>query len=199
MSSHDNKYQEKTKNKEPGELAKKLLYYIPQNSTILDLGAGAGIDSKFFADNGHFVTAIDRETAVISELVESYGALYTGKINVIKDDFYHMNLPISDAIYANYSLPFCETIKFPDKWLSLESQIKMGAVIAFVFFGENDDWKHYTEKFTFHSSEDVLNLLGNYEIIHLENKEYEGKSMRPSGEIVEKHWNVIEVIAKKIT
>jgi hypothetical protein len=198
MSSHDNKYQEKSKNKEPGELAKKLLHYIPKNSTILDLGAGAGVDSRYFADNGHLVNAIDRETTVINEVIERYGELYTGRITVIKDDFYHMNLPISDAIYANYSLPFCETTKFTDKWLSLESQVKIGAIIAFIFFGENDDWKSYTEKFTFHSNEDVMNLLENYEIIHLENKEYDGQSMRPNGEIIDKHWNVIEVIAKKM-
>lgn len=197
MSSHDNKYQENTKNKEPGELAIRLINYIPPSSTVLDLGAGAGVDSRYFVDNGHYVTAIDRETAVISEIIESPDSLHAGKINVIQDDFYHMNLPICDVIYANYSLPFCETAKFPDQWLKLESQIKIGAIIAFVFFGKNDDWNNNTDKYTFHSTEDVLSLLKNYEIMHLVEKEYDGKSMRPNGEIVQKHWNVIEVIAKK--
>ncbi|MCD4713079.1 MAG: YdeI/OmpD-associated family protein [Clostridiales bacterium] len=197
MTNHDQKYQEKSKNKEPAELAKNLLLFIPPHSKILDLGAGAGTDSRFLVDNGHSVTAIDRETTVISEVMESHGGLYSQSISVVKGDFYDMSLPDCDVIYANYSLPFCATSDFLVKWLNLESQVKVGTIVAYIFFGKNDDWKNSTEKFTFHSKEDVESLLDQYEILHIEGKEYNGSSMKPSGEIVEKHWNIIEVIAQK--
>ncbi len=197
MTIHDQKYQEKSKNKEPAELAKKLLPFIPPHLKILDLGAGAGKDSRFFVDNGHSVTAIDRETTVISEAMENQDGLYSQSISVIKGDFYNMSLSNCDVIYANYSLPFCATSDFPLKWLNLDSQVKVGTIVAYIFFGKNDDWKNSTEKFTFHSKEDVKNLLDQYEILHIEDKKYNGSSMRPSGEIVEKHWNIIELIAQK--
>lgn len=36
-----------------------FLSYLPQNSHILDLGCGAGRDSKYFKENGYTVTALD--------------------------------------------------------------------------------------------------------------------------------------------
>ncbi len=198
MSDHDNKYQENTKNDKPKQLARRFLNYLSDNSIIIDLGAGAGIDSQYFAEKGHSVFAIDREVNVLESSLAEKRNTYSSKISVVKGDFYNITLPVCDAIYANYSLPFCSTALFNKNWLSIDAQLKVGVLIAVVLFGENDDWSLNTERFTFHSTEAAHNLLDNYEILFLENSEYDGKSMRPSGDIIEKHWNVIEIIAKKI-
>ena len=197
MTNHDNEYQKETKNKPVSDLALKVLKYIPKKSSIIDLGAGAGNDSIYFADNGHNVIAIDRETSVMSEVLDGFGDKYWSKIKVIRDDFYHVNLQSGNVFFANYSLPFCGSDNFDEKWSSIESQVQVGGYISFVFFGLNDDWKNSADRFALHSKENILSMLKNYEILDLEEKEFEGKSMRPNGEIISKHWHVIEVIAKK--
>lgn len=198
MSNHDNKYQENTKNESPRQLAKRFLNYLSERSTIIDLGAGAGVDSLFFADSGHSVCAIDREVSVLEARLDEKRDTYSNNVSVMKGDFYNITLPECDAIYASYSLPFCATSSFNEKWLSIDTQLKVGTLIAIVLFGDNDDWCRNTERFTFHSTESANLMLDNYEILFLDNSEYDGKSMRPNGDIVDKHWHVIEIIAKKI-
>ena len=198
MSDHDKKYQENTKNDKPNEFAQRFLNFLSDNSTIIELGAGAGVDSQYFADRGHSVFAIDREVNVLQASLDEKRDTYSNKINVIKGDFYNITLPACNAMYANYSLPFCSTVLFNKNWKSIDTQLKVGVLIAVVLFGENDDWSINKERFTFHSTEDAYKLLDNYEILFLENSEYDGKSMRPNGDIIDKHWNVIEIIAKKI-
>lgn len=197
MGSIDKDFQVKTKKESPRELAQLLVQYLKKNSCILDLGAGAGVDSFFFVRNGHKVIAIDRETSVLEEFISKNSDTYFENINVIKDDFYKIKLPSCDVIYASYSIPFCKTDEFQDKWKALELQVGIGTIIAIVFFGKKDDWNALTERFTFHSAKDVEHLLKNYEILHIEDREYEGTSLNQKREIVKKHWNVIDVIAKK--
>ncbi len=43
----------------PNIFAKEILKYIKQGSKILDLGAGQGSDTRFFASNGYSVTSTD--------------------------------------------------------------------------------------------------------------------------------------------
>lgn len=44
---------------QPNIFAKEILKYIPKNSKILELGAGQGQDTRYFAGEGHYVTSTD--------------------------------------------------------------------------------------------------------------------------------------------
>ena len=50
---------------QPNIFANEILKYIPKNSKILELGAGQGQDTRYFASEGHHVTSTDvSETAL---------------------------------------------------------------------------------------------------------------------------------------
>lgn len=55
------------------DMQKKFLSYLPISSLILDFGCGSGRDTKFFADCGYLVEAIDG-----SEVMCRYAEKYTG-------------------------------------------------------------------------------------------------------------------------
>lgn len=197
MSSYDKKFHEKTKNEEPRALAKKLMEVLAKPSRIIDLGAGAGVDAKHFIENGHTVIAVDRETTVLEDLKIELSNKNINGLEVVKADLYEMKLPQVDCVYASFSLPFCPTQLFEQRWHQLEAQIPNGATIAMIFFGKNDSWAEWTERFTFHSKSEIETLFKAYDLLHLEELENDGTSMRPNGEIVTKHWHTFSVIGRK--
>lgn len=66
-----------------------------------------------------------------------------------------------------------------------------------IFFGKNDSWSEWTERFTFHSKSEIETLFKAYDLLLLEELENDGTSMRPNGEIVTKHWHTFSVIGRK--
>ncbi len=93
--------------KEPTIFAQEVIKNISPGSKILELGCGAGNDSVYFANNGHFVTATDFSNVVIVENSNLYVDVKNLKFQVldiskefsIKDNSY-------DVIYARLSLHY---------------------------------------------------------------------------------------------
>ena len=57
-----------------------------------------------------------------------------------------------------------------------------------------DRWNTIDDKRTFHSKEEVIKLFKDFEILEIQ----EIEKNKPTAEGKMKHWNTIEVIARKI-
>ena len=177
----------------------------------LDIGAGNLIESKALLEAGFGqVTATDSS----SYSVEESGKLEREYNNFADDinrfSFYKLRneelagkiSPNSaDLIVSYYALPFTRPHEFARLWQSLESALKPGGVMSVTLFGNNDGWATETnadgkkryQGMTFHSREQVEELLGKMQEVEIAEREYD--SLNTNGEA--KHWHVYDVQARK--
>lgn len=149
--------------------------------TILDLGAGAGVNIKNLIKKNFNIYAYDADPESIDIINYRFryyiekGKLITtlAKFENIKD------LPKSDAIIAWKTLPFMSKQKFPDFWQRIHKTIRPGGYFVGTFFGK----KHYTKRSKKSPSifrlsrKETENLFKNYQIIYWhEIIEYDKKS-----------------------
>lgn len=108
-----------------------------------------------------------------------------------------MKLPLSDMIYASFSLPFCKPNKFNRFWSNIEQASNKGGVFAGTFFGIKDDWYQMQADITFHRRDEIEAIFNSYTIVEIKERQYDGECVNKNGKVINKHWHVYEVIAIK--
>lgn len=192
-----NQYQKITKGSEPRLLATYLKRYLNKEMSIIDIGCGAGIDSKYFLEQGYFVTAMDKETSAIEAIKLKLDDDIKLKLDVIKGDFTNLQFPICDAIYASFSLPFCTPNEFNKLWVNVEQALRKNGIFAGIFFGVNDDWYKTEKHLTFHRRKELEGIFKEYDVKIFNENEYDGYCVGEEGNTVNKHWHIYEIIAIK--
>ena len=182
-------YNEQSKNKPIRPLLLKALTLFGQyRGSVIDIGCGIGRESAYLYIHGWDILAIDGNADGLIDLKREYADIQT--YNVLFENL--SELPQADLIFADFSIPFCNPQHF-DKFLDvLLNAIKENGRFAGSFFGPNDDWAP-SSKMSFCNVKIIKSLFINLEIEYLNEVEYERKTL--AGQ--EKHWHVIEVIAKK--
>jgi tellurite methyltransferase len=185
-------YYEDTKNRPAHDLLRESLKYAKDltGKTALDLGCGAGPDTKLLVENGYKVIAVDGSW----EAEKYIKALpHQDKIKFIQSDFENFNFSNYDLINASRSLPFTHKDKFTDVFTKLKNSINTGGLFVGQLYGINDQWNKQGETMTFLSKEQVQELLDGLGIIKLEEKEYDGQVANGKP----KHWHLFNIIATR--
>lgn len=185
-------YYENTKRKPPSKLLMLALAYVENKNTALDLGAGAFVDSLFLLENGFMVTAVDSSSA-------SQDLAYTldnPKFNFIYAQFDNFSFSPNayDLISAQWALPFNPPDTFEQMFTHLKSSLKPRGIFTGHFFGKNDQWNVSGKNMTFHTKEEIIELLSPSEIIQLKEEEKDGTT----ADGTPKHWHVYYVIAQNV-
>jgi tellurite methyltransferase len=185
-------YYERTKNRPPHVLLKEALNYIKSSAkkTALDLGCGAGADSRFLLENGFLVTSVDG-----SAEAEAYikNLPHQEKVQFIQSAFETFNFGSYDLVNASRSLPFTHKDKFEEVFYKLKNSIKHSGVFVGQFYGVNDQWNKPEETITFLNKKEIEILLSGLKIIKLDEKEYDGTIANGKP----KHWHIFDIIASK--
>lgn len=183
-------YNEKTKNIPPRDMMLKAFkLFKGYKGTAIDIGCGAGNDCSFLLMNGWNVIAVDKNKSGLDSLKKRHS-----QIKVLNIPFEKITvLPKCDLLTANYSIHLCNPSIFDVFINALLEAINMGGRFAGNFFGTNDSW-YKSEKMTFLDTEKVKLLFDNFDIEYFNESEFDGKTA--SGK--EKHWHVIDVIARKV-
>jgi len=186
-------YYENTKNRPPHELLKEAIKYakdIP-DKTALDLGCGAGSDTRFLLKNGYEVTAVDG-----SNEAEAYikSIPHQEKVKFIQSEFEAFEFGDYDLVNASRSLPFTHKDKFKAVFSKLKGSLKPGGIFVGEFYGVNDQWNKSGETMTFLNKQQVQELLSGLEIIKLEEKEYDGTVANGKS----KHWHIFNIVVRQI-
>jgi SAM-dependent methyltransferase len=91
--------------KKPSIFAEWALQYLPAHGVLIDLGAGQGQDSRFFAEKGFTVTSTDFSTTALA-IAQQNSSLPIDYINVDLSN----PLPFADnsfdVVYAHLSLHY---------------------------------------------------------------------------------------------
>lgn len=182
-----------TKEKPPSPSLIEAIKILDRKGWALDLGCGAGRNTKFLLDKGFLVTAVDINPK-ISEYLKDFS--YQENLNVIISSFedFKFEKEQYDLVNAQLSLPFTNRDKFDEVFSKMKDSIKKGGVFVGQLFGVNDDWnKSKTTKTTFHTKEEAQKLFNDMELLKFVEKDYDGTLADGTS----KHWHTFHIIAQK--
>lgn len=137
---HDD-YKQRDWAKLPSLFAETAIEYFPENAKVLDLGAGLGQDSQFFAEHGHNVTSTDLECGVLEERFadlpdELKNRLVTKRVD-LRDELPFENGNF-DVVYAHLSLHYFDRETTVRLIGEVQRVLKPGGVFAFFVNSTSD-------------------------------------------------------------
>jgi trans-aconitate methyltransferase len=175
MGSHWSEYYDAVSNRPPRDTLLKALALFdmgPEGERFaVDLGCGAGADTREMLRRGWCVTAIDREPDGIRRLTNSVPVEHRHLLQTRVSPFERLHeLPPCNLINASFSLPFCAPQHFGILWQAIVSALRPRGRFAGNLFGERDD-RAYDTRMTFHTRADVERLLDPFKVEYLHEEE----------------------------
>ncbi len=117
----------------PSLFAQFAAGYFPRRGQILDLGAGQGQDTRYFAQRGYNVTAVDFSDVAIKIAKEKLPQNAEQRVQIIKHDL-RDPLPLADhefdAVYASLSLHYFDTATTIKIFNEIYRVLKLGGIFA---------------------------------------------------------------------
>jgi tellurite methyltransferase len=191
MSSFTEDYYKSTQDLEPSQLLIEALQLLSSPSKIaLDLGCGAGRDTRLLLERGFKVIAVDSEPRV-RKFIEKLHQF--GDLTYVESTFASFDYKNYDLINAHYSLPFSPPESFGLVMDKILGSLNADGLFVGQFFGVNDEWNTPGSNMTFHTKTELQKLLSSVEIIKFDEKDADG----PLTDNSEKHWHVFDVIARQ--
>jgi tellurite methyltransferase len=186
-------YYQKVGQRSPRDLFLKALARFPSPGLAVDLGCGAGVETRELLRRGWQVVAVDQEAAAFEYLLERVPPEQRPRLTTCCESFSTMTLPKADFLWAGLSLPFCPPEQFPGLWQNLTKALGSGGYVAGDLFGVRHAWREDKE-LTFVTEEQLRRLLQAYEIEHL----VEAEEARPTAFQGMQPWHGFELIARKL-
>jgi len=156
----------------------------------LDVGAGAGRDTKHLLRLGWRVTAIDASPSA-AEALRSLPLQHNLRVVVsAAEDFAPDTY---DLVNAQFSLPFIARQHFDETVRRLRDSVRPGGVMAATFFGTHDEWNVPGSQQTFSTRSDIERLFAGWDVIDLTEAEADGHT----ADGTPKHWHIFHLIARR--
>ena len=115
--------------------AEQFAKLLPDAAHLLDLGAGAGRDSRFFQSKGFQVTALDASEGLAKQAADHLGlAIRVGRYEELNDK------EAFDAIWASASLLHATRESLPDIFRRVHAALVPGGLFYASFKVRNEDW-----------------------------------------------------------
>jgi SAM-dependent methyltransferase len=155
--------------------------------TAVDLGCGAGRETRALLDAGWQVAAYDGEPTMLAAVNRADPALTAHPLRFEEIT----ELPPADLIHAAYALPFQERPQFDRLWTLIRSTLRPGGRVAVDLFGVRDSWAG-NPGLTFVTAAEARSLVDGLTVEHWHEQDEPGPAF--SGP---KHWHVFELIARR--
>ena len=174
---------------EPHYLLEKLEPHLTGPGLALDLGFGAGNTILWLVERGWKVVGIDRSSLAIETVLPRIPA--GADVRLVEADMESVDFPDVDLAVAMFCLFMVPRNRFPKLWKRLKDSLPKGGLVAVSLLGIRDEWNDGMR--TVHSSRAARALFRQFDVLHWEEQEREGKT------IVEKakYWHIFHVVAKK--
>jgi len=161
----------------------------------VDLGCGDGRDTVELLRRGWRVLAIDGHPDGIARLRAKVPAAAMGRLETMVARFEDVPLPRCDLVNASFSIPHCRPADFGAMWERIVGAVRPGGRFAGQLFGVRDGWAKRPDGITrtYHSREQVEEMLEGFEVEMLDEIERPGKTAM--GE--PKDWHVFHIVARR--
>lgn len=125
----------------PSLFAEETLPHLPKNGSMLELGAGHGQDSVYFAEHGHTVTSTDIETASLTTAVSGANPTVRSRISIMQLNI-STQLPFDDAtfdiVYAHLSLHYFDHVATVLIFNEISRVLRPNGTLAFLVNSTHD-------------------------------------------------------------
>ncbi len=133
-SIHQDRYKKADWINKPNLFAIDAIKYFPKTGKILELGAGQGQDSRFFAEHGYTVVSTDYQQTALDlsreKLPEKLKDKLSFKLLDISKPFGFANAEF-DVVYAHLSLHYFNEMVTRQIFSEIYRVLKPGGVLAF--------------------------------------------------------------------
>ncbi len=184
-----------TKDSPPWPLLMRAAALAPHKGRALDLGAGAGRDTRYLLEQGFHVTAVDAEPRAVGLLAAL--PFSADRLHVVQSSFEDFDFAGAGAPYvlisAQFALPFIPRVHFAGVFARLKAALAPGGIFAGQLFGVRDEWNTPSRAMTSHTQAEAEALLRDLEVIELTEEDHDGTVADGSP----KHWHVFHVLARK--
>lgn len=174
MNKNKERYYNITKDMKPHKNIIKFLDMHVKPGKAIDLGCGAGRDTIALLKSNWNVLAIDKENTEYI-IREQLSKEEQERFTFHKSIFGTMELPNSNLIVANFSLPFAKEKYLDLIWNKINNSLLSDGYFVGNFFGKKDSWVETKNNLIFLTEEDVRKLFIEFEIMQFEEIEKDVK------------------------
>ncbi|MGH2486503.1 MAG: class I SAM-dependent methyltransferase [Ktedonobacterales bacterium] len=180
-----------TKDSPHWPLLERAAALAPKKGRALDLGAGAGRDTRYLLAQGFEVTAVDADPRAVALLA----ARPRDRLRVVQSTFQDFSFGTAsyDLISAQFALPFVPSDRFAGVFARIKAALASGGVFAGQFFGVRDESNTPDRDMTFLTRAEAEALLSDLETIELSEEDADGHKADGSP----KHWHVYHILARR--
>ncbi len=178
-----------TQDSPPWPLIIRAVALLGRPGQALDLGAGAGRDTRYLLAHGFHVTAVDRDPQAAALLAR----LAQPALRVVQSSFEDFAFETYDLINAQFALPFVPTRHFQSVFERVKRALQPGGIFAGQFFGIHDQWNTPDHAMTFLTREAAEERLQGLDALEFTEEDADGHVADGSP----KHWHVFHIIARK--
>jgi len=180
-----------TKDRPPWPLLVQAVSLLQRKGYALDLGCGAGRDTRYLLEQGITVTAVDSDPHAIALLA----SFPQDHLRVVKSSFEAFQFEKYDLVNAHFALPFTPKERFNEVFARVKYALNPNGIFVGQFFGVRDEWNTPENRMTFFTREQVIDELGGLKVVEF--REEDVDSHVADG--TPKHWHVFHIIAQNKT
>lgn len=159
----------------------------------VDLGCGSGRDTLELLRRGWNVLAVDGEAKAIELLAAQPDAAAAGeRLQTLVASYAEARWPAADLVNASFSLPFSPPPVFAETWERVVASLRPGGRFSGHLFGVRDEWAPAPD-ITFHTREEVDELIAGFEVESFEEVERDG----PGALVAMKRWHGFFLVLRK--
>ncbi len=170
----------------------QVLRRFDQPGRAVDLGCGAGNETRYMLQHGWQVLAIDQQPSALDFVRNGLPGEQLARLELRAAAFENLAIPPAELIWAGLSLPFCPPEYFDRLWAGIVAALSPGGRFAGDFFGERHAW-YGTGTMIFHTRDQVLGLFDSFKVEYL--REEEGEQVTAMDGV--QHWHMFSLQARK--
>ncbi len=178
-----------TKGRPPWPLLVQAVSLLSNGKYALDLGCGAGRDTRFLLEQGFTVTAVDSDPHAIALLA----AFPQDRLRVVQSSFEAFEFESYDLVNAQFALPFAPEDRFHEVFARIKLALNAGRIFVGQFFGVNDEWNTPGNQMTFLTREQAEAELKDLRVLEFQEEDVDSHV----ADGTPKHWHVFHIIAQK--